>query len=104
MLSSHNGKKKSEVVVVTGASAGVGRAIACEFAEHGVPVALLARSLDGLEGAQKDAERLGGRASPFRRMSSTTSKWNRPQRWSRENWTRSTCGSTTRRCPYCLRP
>ena len=38
MLSSHNGKKKSEMVVVTGAS--VGRAIACEFAEHGAPVAL----------------------------------------------------------------
>lgn len=63
MLSSHNGKKKSEVVVVTGASAGVGRAIACEFAEHGAPVALLARSLDGL--AQKDVERLGGRALPI---------------------------------------
>ena len=65
MLSSHNGKKKSEVVVVTGASAGVGRAIACEFAEHGAAVALLARSLDGLEGAKKDVERLGGRALPI---------------------------------------
>ena len=50
---------------MTGASAGVGRAIACEFAEHGAAVALLARSRDGLEGAKQDVERLGGRALPI---------------------------------------
>jgi NAD(P)-dependent dehydrogenase (short-subunit alcohol dehydrogenase family) len=53
------------VVVVTGASAGVGRAIACEFAAHGAAVALLARGRDGLAGAQRDVERLGGRALPI---------------------------------------
>ena len=47
------------IVVVTGASAGVGRAIACEFARHGWRVALLARSRDG---ARADVERLGGAA------------------------------------------
>lgn len=62
MESSRNGKQKSEVVVVTGASAGVGRAIACEFAGQHASVALLARSLDGLKGARQDVERLGGRA------------------------------------------
>ena len=56
---------KSEVVVVTGASAGVGRAIAREFAAHGAAVALLARSRDGLEGAKEDVERLGSRALPI---------------------------------------
>jgi NAD(P)-dependent dehydrogenase (short-subunit alcohol dehydrogenase family) len=51
-----------KVVVVTGASAGVGRAVACEFARRGWRVALLARGLDGLEGARADVERLGGQA------------------------------------------
>jgi NAD(P)-dependent dehydrogenase (short-subunit alcohol dehydrogenase family) len=50
------------VAVVTGASAGVGRAIAKEFASHGWRVALLARGLDGLHGAAADVQRLGGEA------------------------------------------
>jgi NAD(P)-dependent dehydrogenase (short-subunit alcohol dehydrogenase family) len=53
---------KPEVVVVTGASAGVGRAIAREFGSRGASVVLLARGRDGLEGAKEDIERLGGRA------------------------------------------
>ncbi|MGE0468316.1 MAG: SDR family oxidoreductase [Nitrospira sp.] len=53
---------KSDVVVVTGASAGIGRAIAREFGVHGASVVLLARSRDGLEGARQDVEHLGGRA------------------------------------------
>ena len=60
-LSRHR-QRPSEVVVVTGASAGVGRAIAREFATHGASVGLLARSRDGLAGAAADVERLGGRA------------------------------------------
>ena len=58
-------QRPRKVVVVTGASAGVGRAIAREFAAHGASVALLARSRDGLEGAGQDVERLGGRALPI---------------------------------------
>lgn len=52
----------AKVVVVTGASAGIGRATACEFARHGWRVTLLARGQDGLEGARADVERLGGEA------------------------------------------
>jgi NAD(P)-dependent dehydrogenase (short-subunit alcohol dehydrogenase family) len=49
-------------VVVTGASAGLGRAIACAFGERGYNVALLARGIDGLEAAAKDVETAGGRS------------------------------------------
>lgn len=53
---------KPEVVVITGASAGVGRAVARLFAREGAGVALLARGRDGLEGARRDVEAEGGRA------------------------------------------
>ncbi len=51
-----------EAVVVTGASAGVGRAIAHEFARHGARLALLARGEQGLEEARREVESLGGEA------------------------------------------
>src|SRR5437867_1380144 len=51
-----------EVVVVTGASAGVGRAIVRAFARRGAHIGLLARGHAGLEGARRDVEELGGKA------------------------------------------
>ncbi|HEX6675551.1 MAG TPA: SDR family oxidoreductase [Actinomycetes bacterium] len=51
-----------QVIVVTGASAGVGRAVAREFGARGDAVALLARGVAGLDGAAKDVEAAGGRA------------------------------------------
>lgn len=51
-----------QVAVITGASAGVGRATARAFAEHGFDVALLARGRAGLEAVAKEVERAGGRA------------------------------------------
>src|SRR3954463_6998895 len=53
------------VVVVTGASAGVGRAAAIAFAENGDDVALLARGEAGLQGAASDVRRRGQRALPI---------------------------------------
>lgn len=52
----------AEVTVITGASAGIGRATACEFARHGCKVALLARGRAGLEAAAREVEQLGGEA------------------------------------------
>lgn len=54
--------KRPLVVVITGASAGVGRAAVREFAKHGAWIGLVARSRDGLEGARREVEDLGGRA------------------------------------------
>ena len=53
---------KHEVVVITGASAGVGRATVREFAKHGAHVGLIARGTDGLEAAAREVEAYGGRA------------------------------------------
>jgi NAD(P)-dependent dehydrogenase (short-subunit alcohol dehydrogenase family) len=53
---------KGKVVVVTGASAGVGRATVRAFAARGADVALIARGRDGLEAAAREVEALGGRA------------------------------------------
>jgi short-subunit dehydrogenase len=53
---------RKQVVVVTGASAGVGRAIAHAFAKRGGDVALLARGKEGLDAAAREVEALGGRA------------------------------------------
>src|SRR5437868_2802045 len=54
--------RRPQVVVITGASAGVGRATVREFARHGAHVGLLARGVDGLEQARREVEEAGGRA------------------------------------------
>ncbi len=50
------------VVVITGASAGVGRATVREYAKQGAWIGLLARGRDGLEAARREVEAIGGRA------------------------------------------
>lgn len=57
-----NGHAERQVVVVTGASAGVGRAAVRAFAARGADVALIARGRDGLDGARREVEEMGCRA------------------------------------------
>jgi len=56
-----NGRKR-EVVVITGASAGVGRATTELFARQGARIGLLARGRERLEAARREVEQAGGEA------------------------------------------
>ncbi len=55
-------KQRDRVVVVTGASAGVGRAVARAFGDQGAKVALIARTREALEDAAREIDRAGGEA------------------------------------------
>jgi NAD(P)-dependent dehydrogenase (short-subunit alcohol dehydrogenase family) len=52
---------RDKVVVITGASSGVGRATARALAEPGISIALLARGRDGLDAAAEEVGRAGAR-------------------------------------------
>jgi NAD(P)-dependent dehydrogenase (short-subunit alcohol dehydrogenase family) len=51
-----------KIVVITGATAGVGRAVVTEFARLGAHIGLIARGADGLDATQRDVERAGSKA------------------------------------------
>jgi NAD(P)-dependent dehydrogenase (short-subunit alcohol dehydrogenase family) len=53
---------QGEVVVITGASGGIGRATARRFAADGAKVALIARGRPGLEAAAREVQQAGGEA------------------------------------------
>ncbi|HYX47006.1 MAG TPA: SDR family oxidoreductase [Sphingomicrobium sp.] len=54
--------RANRIVVVTGGTAGIGRATVREFARNGYDVAILARGRDGLEATKSEVEQLGRRA------------------------------------------
>jgi 2-hydroxycyclohexanecarboxyl-CoA dehydrogenase len=59
------GPLAGRTAVVTGASRGIGRAIALRLAEAGAEVALWSRSAEALQGVSDEIAALGGRAQPF---------------------------------------
>lgn len=58
-------KLKNKVVIITGASQGLGEAIACKAAKEGAKVALVARTEKLLEKVKKAIEKDGGEAEYF---------------------------------------
>ena len=65
MKDSNSNKEYKGVVVITGASAGVGRACVRMFAENGYDVAMLARGEDGLAAAKLEVEERGRRGEYY---------------------------------------
>lgn len=59
-MSGMSRERTRKVIVITGASGGVGRAAAIAFAKRGASIGLLARGQVGLEGARRDVEAAGG--------------------------------------------
>jgi NAD(P)-dependent dehydrogenase (short-subunit alcohol dehydrogenase family) len=55
-------RERSRVIAITGASGGIGRATAREFARPGARIALLARGERGLYGARREVESAGAEA------------------------------------------
>ena len=55
-------RRRRKVVVITGASAGLGRAVAREYARRGARIGLLARGIDALKATRAEVEKLGGQA------------------------------------------
>jgi NAD(P)-dependent dehydrogenase (short-subunit alcohol dehydrogenase family) len=59
-------RERGKVVVITGASAGVGRATAHSFAKRGWSVGLIARGKERLEAARREVDQLGGKGLVLR--------------------------------------
>lgn len=78
-------KGKHQTVVITGASAGVGRAVAHEFAKKGANILLIARGNDGLEGAKKEVEAMGGKAWVYEADVSNSEQMNQAADFAEKN-------------------
>lgn len=85
-----------QTIVITGATGGVGRALARLYGGRGANVALLARGQAGLEGAARDVEAAGGRAMAVSTDVADADHVEAAAERVRTCSDRSTCGSRTR--------
>lgn len=79
-----------QVVVITGASSGVGRETALQLAQSGATVVAAARNTEALDSLAAEVVRLGGTATT---VPTDVSDWGRCRRW-RGGRSTSTAGST----------
>lgn len=84
--------EEAQVVVVTGASGGIGRATARAFGARGARVALLARGEKGLEGAAAEVREAGGTALPIAVDTARFEELEAAATASSASWARSACG------------
>jgi len=56
---------QGKVVLITGGSRGLGRAMSLGFAERGASIAIVSRKIDSCEETAREVERLGARAFPY---------------------------------------
>jgi len=87
---------KTDVVVITGATAGVGRSTVREFAKRGSRIGLLARDPERLEVTRKEVEALGGQAVGVVTDVADNAQVRRLRRKWSERLVPSMSGSTTR--------
>src|SRR5712691_5261381 len=58
-------RPQDQTVVITGGSAGLGRAIALKFAREGFRVGLIGRAEEGVESAKREIQNVGGEVLAF---------------------------------------
>lgn len=58
-----NGRLQDRIAVITGASRGIGRAVALGFAAEGAHVILISRTVGGLEEVDDEINKIGGKAT-----------------------------------------
>ena len=71
-------KQVMKTIVITGASAGIGRALVLEFARRGYRLGLLGRRVDALASLQQETLACGATAAITGQLDVDAAEWSRP--------------------------